>query len=500
MLTTSKITASQSDSARHFNLEQIAITSKAKISKSKQFTNHNTQTKQENLSNSDSIVDLITDSMADSMTDSMADSMADTDYVNSLDKFVNKKKVVKVKYIKKITETKTTKQINHEIVTYNLKQYVVCCIPFKNQYKLFTIDLDNSEKIINRTWHYRSDGSYISSPEYVEKIKKELYLHNLVMDKLTFEGRGQQCTIDHINRVGTDNRVENLRNLSSQSAQNFNQGKRERKFELPENSNINIEDIPKNIYYAKSIGAHGEYFYIELKGIPALCPDGKKYTWKSTKSKSVNLQTKLQQTINKLFELKNTYAELANVVFTYELDEQRKKSINEYNDILKLSHYPKNVIDENLRDSNGNYINEPINDEQINDEQINDEAINDEQINDEQINDEPLIDEQIKPNKPNKPNKPIKKQLDLDKITAMKNAGKKCDNLPDDCGITIDQIPKYCYFRPESDKRGCKFVIDRHPKLVEQGIRQWATGESKKISILDKFKTLTDKLDELNNA
>ena len=82
----------------------------------------------------------------------------------------------------------------------------------------------------------------------------------------------------------------------------------------------------------------------------------------------------------------------------------------------------------------------------------------------------------------------------------MKNAGKKCDNLPDDCGITIDQIPKYCYFRPESDKRGCKFVIDRHPKLVEQGIRQWATGESKKISILDKFKTLTDKLDELNNA
>ena len=82
----------------------------------------------------------------------------------------------------------------------------------------------------------------------------------------------------------------------------------------------------------------------------------------------------------------------------------------------------------------------------------------------------------------------------------MKNAGKKIDNLPDDCEITIDQIPKYCYFRPESDKRGCKFVIDRHPKLVEQGQRQWATTESKRITLIEKFKLLNDKLSELNNT
>lgn len=433
-------------------LDEIAISSKAKKSKLKQSEKQN----------------------------------IDTDYVNSLDKFVNKNKVVKVKYIKKITETKTTKQINHEIVKYNSKEYIVCCIPFKSEYKLFIIDNnDNSNTVLNRTWHYRSDGSYVSSPEYVDKIKKELYLHNLIMDKLTFKGKGQQHTIDHINRIGTDNRKENLRSLTSQSAQNFNQCKRERKIELPENSNINIEGIPKNIYYAKSIGLHGDYFYIEFKGIPTLCPDEKKYTWKSTKSKSVDLQIKLQQTINKLIELKNTYVELTNVVFTYELDEQRKKSINEYNDILKLSHYPKNIIEQNLRTYNSDYINKFINDTESTVDGPNDI--------------EPYVSEHadLKQNN-SEQNKSSKKTISLEKITIIKNAGKKSDNLPENCGITINQIPKYCYFRPESEIRGCKFVIDRHPKLVEQELRQWATTESKKISILEKFKLLNDKLCELS--
>ena len=37
-------------------------------------------------------------------------------HINSLDRFINKKKTVKV--ITKITKTKTTKSINHEVVKY----------------------------------------------------------------------------------------------------------------------------------------------------------------------------------------------------------------------------------------------------------------------------------------------------------------------------------------------------------------------------------------------
>ncbi len=70
------------------------------------------------------------------------------------------------------------------------------------------------------------------------------------------------------------------------------------------------------------------------------------------------------------------------------------------------------------------------------------------------------------------------------------------NNLPDDCGITPDMIPKYCYYRAATDKRGDAFVIDRHPSFPK-GKRQWTTSGSTKISTNDKFKKLKLKLKEL---
>ena len=449
----------------------LAITSKAKVSKMKSLsTNSNNES---DLSNEfdgslhpqdrsdileQKVVKLVKPKLnnnTDTSNDLIMSDSDDNNHINSLDKFINKKKTVKV--ITKITKTKTTKSINHEVVKYKDSEYVVCCIPFKDEHKLFVVDIDQKDQVINKNWNYRSDGSYISSSVYVDDNKKELYLHNFVMDKLTFDGKGQQHTIDHISRVGTDNRKENLKNVESQSAQNFNQKRRERKTELPEDCGIELEQIPKNVYYAKPCGLHGEFFYIELKGIPVICLDGKKYLWKTTKSKSVDLKIKLQQVINKLIELKNTYPELKNVIFDEESDEIREALITDYNNILKKSHYPIDVINTNLRGFNGDYTDTNIIDQ----------------------NELDVVQQ-------------------VQNVEKIKNAGKKTDNLPDDCGITMNQIPKYCYFRPESDKRGCKFIIERHPKLIEQGTRQWTTTESKKISIQDKFKSLIDKLNELN--
>ena len=160
--------------------------------------------------------------------------------INDLSRFINKKKEIKIidkKVEQKIkvinvvrlkTETITSKEINHEIINYNNNEYVVCCIPFNNEHKIFIIDNDNKNDVINKSWHYRINGGYIASVHFHENVKKELYLHNFVMNKLTFDGKGQQHTIDHINRIGTDNRKCNLREVTSQSAQNFNQQKRER--------------------------------------------------------------------------------------------------------------------------------------------------------------------------------------------------------------------------------------------------------------------------------
>ena len=375
---------------------------------------------------------------------------SDSPQINDLSRFINRKKTVEILSTTRITKTKTTKQINHEIIKYKDKEYVVCCVPFNEEYKMFVVDIDKKDQVINQAWHYMQDGSYIGHTIYVEDVKKELYLHNFIMGKLTFEGKGQQHTIDHINRIGTDNRKCNLREVTSQSAQNFNQKKRERKTELPVDCDIDINLVPKNIYYGKPSGLHGDFFYIELKGIPSLCTDGKKYNWKSTKSKAVNLKLKLQQTIDKLIELKTQFTELDDIIYDSTTESERNLLISEYNDIIQLSHYPIDVIQSNIKELT--VFNQTMNHE---------------------VN-----------------------ELSLNTIKKIKDSGHKKDNLPTDCGITIDQIPAYCYFKKESDKRGCKFVIDRHPKL---DVRCWSTTESKKVSIIDKFNQLISRLEELNS-
>lgn len=360
--------------------------------------------------------------------------------INSIEKFINKKKKVKVVYVKRITTTKTTKELNHEVVDYNGSKYVVCCIPHKETHKLFVIDYDNHKDIISKTWHV-SSNNYIQSADYTEDNKRKyLYLHRFVMNDLIIEDNN---SIDHINRIGTDNRKANLRNVS-QTLQNYNQNKRKRNIVLPENCGINIEDIPKNIYYSKPSGSHGEYFSVEIVGVPTV-GNGDFY-WKTTKSKIVDLKTKLQQAINKLLELQKEYPELTGIIKSEKDDEIRKKLIDEYNEIIMLSHYPKNIKNENTFKFESECIKH--------------------------------IDENIKES--------IK--------TIRKNIP------PSDSGVDIDKIPKYCYFKPESDKRGCKFVIDRHPKLVEQNIKSWSTTESKKVSIQDKYNSLIKKLQELDNT
>jgi hypothetical protein len=273
--------------------------------------------------------------------------ITDINHINETTRFINK--IVKTKRCKNKRIRKTTKDINYEVVKYKNNKYVVCCIPFNDTHKMFIFDYDKKIDVIQKSWHYMAEGNYISNTYNTDEIKsKQLYLHNFVMDKLTFEGKGTQHTIDHINRIGTDNRKVNLRNLESQTAQNFNQKKRERITELPDDCNIDANDIPKNIYYGKPNGLHGDFFYIELKGIPILCPDDKKYTWKSTRSKSVDLKIKFQQTLDKLLELKNSYPQLNDVIIDDNNDQRRKDLIDEYNDILKLSHYPQNIINNNL--------------------------------------------------------------------------------------------------------------------------------------------------------
>ena len=212
--------------------------------------------------------------------------------------------------------------IDYKFVTYNGKEYGIGTIQHNNSDVQFIFDKEDFQKIEKRPWHV-SSGKYIGSTFYLDGgVKLELYLHNLIMNRNAFNGKGAKESIDHINRNGFDNRKENLRILS-QSQQNINQQKKKRSVVLPEGCGIDPDTIPKHIWYVRSQGNHGDRFAIEFK-TEVIC-------WKSTSSKSVTLQEKLEQAKLKLAEL---YVQYPYLNPNYE--ENKIKELNEsFTSIIK---------------------------------------------------------------------------------------------------------------------------------------------------------------------
>jgi hypothetical protein len=174
--------------------------------------------------------------------------------------------------------------IKYTNVHYNNKEYTVGKVPFKDTYLKFVINRADFDKIDGYSWH-KSSNNYISQGVIVDGKKKEFYLHNLILNIFDFPGKGSKESIDHISRNGLDNRKENLR-LVTQSAQNINQKQKERSIELPADSGVTVDEIPKHVWYIKSNGSHGERFGIDLKT--------ENVKWKSTSAKNVSLQDKLK--------------------------------------------------------------------------------------------------------------------------------------------------------------------------------------------------------------
>lgn len=154
----------------------------------------------------------------------------------------------------------------------------------------FIIDKDDYAYVKSRHWYSMTSGKYVGCKININNKSHTVGLHNFIMNKIDFPGKGAKETIDHINRNGLDNRKCNLR-LVSQSLQRINQKSRARSAQLPEG----ISELPKHIWYIKPNGAHGDRFCIELKteGI----------TWKTTSSKKVSIEEKLEQAKKKLVEL-----------------------------------------------------------------------------------------------------------------------------------------------------------------------------------------------------
>jgi hypothetical protein len=341
---------------------------------------------------------------------------------------------------------------DHKLVEYGGKKYCVCRYQKKDgTNRLFIIDATDLKKVLGVKHSWYCVNGYIGYAEMIERKLTHYYLHNLVMNKPPGGGKGQKYTIDHITRNPHDNRKANLR-LITQSAQNENQKCRERKIELPDGCGIKKEDLPKCVYYYKARDKHGERFTIELK------KDGQKKTWSSSSSVKYSLKDKFIEIKKKLLDVEKEYPELMeNKSIIEDYSDEKINLMKEFNEIIKLSGYE--CADDNLVEIPKKKILK---------------------VNVDEAGDE------------------IKHYLKTTN-TAIKTGRRHINNIPAECGIT-GPLPKFCYYYAATDERGDAFVIDRHPALLSQGIRQWKSSDSKNITAKEKYEKFKLKLAEIEKA
>jgi hypothetical protein len=348
----------------------------------------------------------------------------------------------------------TSLSIDYKAVLFNEHHYYVGCIYSTNT--LFVIDKDDKQLVSDINWRY--NNNYLGTHHN--------YFHRHLMNE-PFNGANY---VDHISRNTRDNRRENLR-ITTQTTQNHNQHNKKRGSNLPKDCGIDASELPRHVSYlsypTNPTDKHGDGFLIDINGLPSHISDNGRFSWK-TRSRNYTLREKLNMCITKLKELRNTHIELRSIIKIETDDEDiRKELVKSFNDIVLISGYPKTIIDANIY--------------QFKTDMVDTDLTQTEQ------------------------------ECSKSKLILQKAGKKTISNLPEDCGIKHEDIPKYCYYvakKYKKDKdnnittnieRHDKFVIDRHPRLNKLGIRQWSTDGSKKKTTNEKFKELLDKLCELSS-
>jgi hypothetical protein len=285
---------------------------------------------------------------------------------------------------------------------------------------VYDASFDEAFRKVN--WFWDSKGTKYACA--YSPTRRFMYMHSEVLCN-NEEGK----SVDHINRIKTDNRTANLR-IATQSQQNSNRHTRsDKKPPCEELQKAGVHELPRFVRWDNSEGK----FIIEKH--PRLIQDvaeGKRKKPLLSGSKSVKLTVveKFQDILAKLDALSCDFKDKE----AYDnFEKERKRLEQEYYDICAPIY---------------EYLG-------------------------------------MTPKQPRSENCPV------EAIQHTTEGRKKQDSgLPPDCGVTIDMLPKGTYYTPASEKRGDKFTLERHPITGERCCKN--TTSSKKVNTKDKFKHLME--------
>lgn len=309
-----------------------------------------------------------------------------------------------------------------QIVNYKEKNYIVGTTNSKDAFVVNGEDLS----LISGNVFYKNSCGYI--------VRNNIYMHDIILPD-----KGDK-TIDHINRITTDNRRENLR-YATQSLQNQNKNKTIRKCILPDNCGIDPQEIPTFIYYLKPNVAHGDRFSIEIgrKGEQVF------YYFRSSSSKNMSLKLKFEMTKKKLRNIiSNNQEYFNNRIFSIKCSDKEKQLTKEYIEILSLA----NITYEEPFKYNNNV----------------------------QENLTGLTEEEI--------------QILHNNISDNSSNSDNTDNNSNSSEQDKFKLPLYCYYQ-ESKKY---FTCDKTHPMQQLSGKAWNTTSSKFVSKEEKYKEITEYL------
>lgn len=217
-------------------------------------------------------------------------------------------------------------------VTYEGNEYGIMEVKYKDNILPVVLDWDDYKyvKKLDFKWHCNNNGFICHTYN-----SENYYLHDLIMQLKNKEAgtKNLKKPIIHINKLGLDNRRDNLMYDTANKDYNKNISKKKRTVVLPSDAGIDPDLIPTYIWYMKPDSSHGERFAVKIGDV----------SWKSSSSDALSLQYKLEESklfMRTLFKHRNDLLQDYSMNNDYTLE--GKELSHTYYDIIHTAGY-KNI-------------------------------------------------------------------------------------------------------------------------------------------------------------